>query len=152
MAITTALVGCDSKPAEKAGTGIGAKLAAAPKFVLAWSEYPSWSIFGVASDVGLIDGQAGKMGSIEKKYNVDIELKLVDYDSCITLYGNSQADAVCITNIHSWSCRIAKKCSDYAHLDFQRCGCMRGCWNRFDRCVNRKSNSRIGKERLTILF
>ena len=39
------------------------------------------------------------MGSIEKKYNVDIELKLVTYDSCITLYGNSQADAVCITNI-----------------------------------------------------
>ena len=101
LAITTALVGCDSKPAEKAGagTGTGAKLAAAPKFLLAWSEYPSWSIFGVASDVGLIDGQAGKMGSIEKKYNVDIELKLVDYDSCITLYGNSQADAVCITNI-----------------------------------------------------
>ena len=39
------------------------------------------------------------MGSIEKKYNVDIKLILATYDSCITLYGNSQADAVCITNI-----------------------------------------------------
>ena len=101
LTMAFALVGCESKPVEKAGVGTGttAKPGAAPKFLLAWSEYPSWSIFGVASDVGLIDGEPGKMGSIEKKYSVDIELKLVDYDSCITLYGNSQADAVCITNI-----------------------------------------------------
>ena len=99
MAITTALLGCDTKPVDKLGADSKAKQGPAPKFVLAWSEYPSWSVFGVASDVGLIDGEAVKMGSIEKKYNVDIELKLVDYDSCITLYGNSNADAVCITNI-----------------------------------------------------
>jgi ABC-type nitrate/sulfonate/bicarbonate transport system substrate-binding protein len=99
VTLAAVLVGCETKPSEKAGTGAEAKPTAAPKFLLAWSEYPSWSIFGVASDVGLIDGEPGKMGSIEKKYNVDIELKLVDYDSCITLYGNSQADAVCITNI-----------------------------------------------------
>ena len=68
-------------------------------FTLAWSEYPSWSIFGVADEVGLIDGKEGQMGSIEKKYNVDIKLVLASYDSCITLYGNSQADGVCITNI-----------------------------------------------------
>lgn len=99
--MTWVFAGCDSKPAENAGTGADTKSkpTVAPKFLLAWSEYPSWSIFGVASDVGLIDGESGKMGSIEKKYNVDIELKLVDYDGCITLYGNSQADAVCITNI-----------------------------------------------------
>jgi NitT/TauT family transport system substrate-binding protein len=101
LAVTTVFVGCEPKASEKAGAGADSKSkpGAAPKFLLAWSEYPSWSIFGVASDVGLIDGEPGKMGSIEKKYNVDIELKLVDYDSCITLYGNSQADAVCITNI-----------------------------------------------------
>lgn len=68
-------------------------------FSLAWSEYPSWSIFGVADEVGLINGKEGEMGSIEKKYNVDIKLILASYDSCITLYGNSQADGVCITNI-----------------------------------------------------
>ncbi len=101
LAITTVMVGCEKKPTENSGASLDSKSkpTAAPKFVLAWSEYPSWSIFGVASDVGLIDGEAGKLGSIEKKYNVDIELKLVDYDSCITLYGNSNADAVCITNI-----------------------------------------------------
>lgn len=97
-----ATVGCgDSKPAAKSGTGSGGSTVTAPpaKFTLAWSEYPSWSIFGVADEVGLIDGKAGAMGSIEKKYNIDIELLLASYDQCITLYGNSQADAVCITNI-----------------------------------------------------
>ncbi|MGH7132014.1 MAG: ABC transporter substrate-binding protein [Phycisphaerales bacterium] len=72
---------------------------AAPAFTLAWSEYPSWSTFGVASDLGLIDGEAGKMGPIEKKYNVDIILKLTDYDTCMTMYGSGSADAVCITNM-----------------------------------------------------
>ena len=94
VAVSTVFAGCESKPANNTATPT-----AAPKFMLAWSEYPSWSIFGVASDVGLIDGEPGKMGSIEKKHNVDIVLKLVDYDSCISLYGNSEADAVCITNI-----------------------------------------------------
>jgi ABC-type nitrate/sulfonate/bicarbonate transport system substrate-binding protein len=94
LAVSSVFVGCEGKPASNA-----AKPTDAPKFMLAWSEYPSWSIFGVASDVGLIDGEPGKMGSIEKKHNVDIVLKLVDYDSCISLYGNSEADAVCITNI-----------------------------------------------------
>ena len=101
LAVTALFIGCEAKPGGKPGanSGSNASAAVAPKFSLAWSEYPSWSIFGVASDVGLIDGEAGKMGSIEKKHNVDIVLNLSDYDSCITLYGNSQADAVCITNI-----------------------------------------------------
>lgn len=102
-------IGCtDSKPPAAAGgktgtapTAEGSAGSKAPpaKFTLAWSEYPSWSIFGVADEVGLINGKAGELGSIEKKYNVDIELQLANYDQCITLYGNSQADAVCITNI-----------------------------------------------------
>jgi len=91
--------GCDPKPTTTPNANSNTKSAAAPQFTLAWSEYPSWSIFGVASDVGLIDGEAGKMGSIEKKHNVDIVLTLVSYDQCIALYGNSNADAVCITNI-----------------------------------------------------
>ncbi|KKK86304.1 hypothetical protein LCGC14_2764590 [marine sediment metagenome] len=73
----------------------------APQFTLAWSEYPSWSTFGVASnaDVGLINGKAGEMGEIEKKYNVDLVLKLADYDTCLVMYGSSQVDFVCITNM-----------------------------------------------------
>jgi NitT/TauT family transport system substrate-binding protein len=98
------VLGCDSKPAPEstAGSSAGAVDSSAKtlgKFSLAWSEYPSWSIFDVASTAGLIDGEAGKMGPIEKKHNVDIELKQLDYDQCIALYGTSQADAVCITNI-----------------------------------------------------
>lgn len=74
-------------------------LAASPSFSLAWSEYPSWSVFGVASELKLIDGAQGKQGSIEKKWNVDIVLKEAEYDPCLTMYGASQCDAVCITTL-----------------------------------------------------
>jgi len=68
-------------------------------FTLAWSEYPSWSIFGVADEAGLLNGEAGEQGELEKKWNVDVVLKGVDYDTCITMYGSNTADAVCLTNI-----------------------------------------------------
>ena len=71
----------------------------APSFSLAWSEYPSWSVFGVANEVKLIDGAKGKMGPIEKKWNVDIQLKEAEYDPCLSMYGSGQVDAVCITNM-----------------------------------------------------
>jgi len=70
-----------------------------PTFSLAWSEYPSWSAFGVANEVKLIDGKKGKMGPIEKKWGVDIELKEADYDPCLIMYGAGRCDAVCITNM-----------------------------------------------------
>ena len=70
-----------------------------PQFSLLWSEYPSWSTFGVANDLKLIDGDAGKLGEIEKKYGVDIVLKLAEYDPCLTMYAANQADAVCATNV-----------------------------------------------------
>ena len=79
-----------------AATGYAAD---APSFSLAWSEYPSWSVFGVANEVKLIDGAKGKMGPIEKKWNVDIQLKEAEYDPCLSMYGSGQVDAVCITNM-----------------------------------------------------
>ncbi len=74
-------------------------LAAPPSFSLAWSEYPSWSVFGVANELKLIDGAEGKQGPIEKKWNVDIVLKEAEYDPCLTMYGAAQCDAVCITTL-----------------------------------------------------
>ena len=76
----------------------------APSFSIAWSEYPSWSTFGVAGQTKvngelLIDGAQGRQGSIEKKWNVDIVLKEADYDSCIVMYGAGQCDAACLTNM-----------------------------------------------------
>ncbi|MGD0768551.1 MAG: hypothetical protein ABSB42_10210 [Tepidisphaeraceae bacterium] len=71
----------------------------APVFSLAWSEYPSWSVFGVAHSLGLIDGRPGHMGPLEKKWGVDIELKEADYDTCIQLYLSGQVDAACLTNM-----------------------------------------------------
>lgn len=74
-------------------------LAATPSFTLAWSEYPSWSTFGVAHEYGLINGREGKLGPIEKRWGVDIVLKEADYDSCLVMYGAGQTDAVAITNM-----------------------------------------------------
>jgi len=77
----------------------GTTFAAAPSFSLAWSEYPSWSVFGVAHETKLIDGAQGRQGPIEKKWNVDIVLKEAEYDPCLTMYGAAQCDAVCITTL-----------------------------------------------------
>lgn len=74
-------------------------MAAAPSFSLAWSEYPSWSVFGVAHVYKLIDGREGQQGPLEKKWNVDIVLKEAEYDPCLSMYGSSQCDAVCITDM-----------------------------------------------------
>jgi ABC-type taurine transport system substrate-binding protein len=80
-----------------------------PSFSLAWSEYPSWSAFGVAHNYGIINGQKGKLGSVEKKWNVDIVLIEADYDTCITMYGSGQCDAVCITNMDVLNPSISRK-------------------------------------------
>jgi ABC-type nitrate/sulfonate/bicarbonate transport system substrate-binding protein len=78
-------------------------------FSLAWSEYPSWSTFGVAHELGLLNGKAGEQGEIEKKWNIDIVLKEADYDSCITLYGSGQVDAAALTNMDALPTSLTKK-------------------------------------------
>jgi NitT/TauT family transport system substrate-binding protein len=80
----------------------------APVFSLAWSEYPSWSAFGVAHEYRIIDGRRGKMGPVETKWGVDIELKEADYDTCIVMYGAGQCDAACLTNIDSLAPALAR--------------------------------------------
>lgn len=72
-----------------------------PVFTLAWSEYPSWSAFGVAHEYRIIDGRRGRLGPVEKKWGVDIVLKEADYDTCIVMYGAGQCDAACLTNMDS---------------------------------------------------
>lgn len=94
VAVCLMLVGCSSQP-QDSPTGT------VPSFSLAWSEYPSWSVFGVAAEKGLIDGAQGKLGPVEEKWGVDIVLRLADYDSCITLYGNKVVDAACLTQLDS---------------------------------------------------
>lgn len=92
--------GCTSKPpsGDKATT-ITPIPAGTPKLSLAWSEYPSWSVYGVAAENGLIDGREGFMGPIERKWGVDIVLKEADYDTCINLYASSTVDAACLTTL-----------------------------------------------------
>ncbi|MEO1482446.1 MAG: hypothetical protein AAFU77_10105 [Myxococcota bacterium] len=83
---------------------VGEKEEEAPKgprgpFTLAWSEYPSWSAFDVASSKGYLNGKEGELGTFEEKFNVDIVLKQAEYDACLTMYGANQVDAVAITNM-----------------------------------------------------
>lgn len=99
LVCTTAMavqVGCSSSKPTAPGSGGGDGQGS---FTLAWSEYPSWSVFGVAHENGLIDKDKGKMGSLEEKWGVDVVLKQLDYDACLSSYANSTADAVCITNM-----------------------------------------------------
>lgn len=90
--------GCGEAGSSSGGGASGGK-EAPPSFSLAWSEYPSWSVFGVAEMRGLIDGDKGKLGPVEEKCSVDIVLNETDYDTCINLYANGAVDAVCITNM-----------------------------------------------------
>lgn len=112
VATALGLVGCTGgeKPAEPAEATPSADEgdAAAPAeeakkpagpFTLAWSEYPSWSAFDVASAKGYLNGKEGELGEFEKKFNVDIVLKEAEYDACLTMYGSKQVDAVAITNM-----------------------------------------------------
>jgi len=98
LSATLICLGCSrsTPPTTQGGTASDANV---PVFSLAWSEYPSWSVFGVAHEKGLIDGKEGKLSAIEKKWGVDIVLKQADYDTCLTYYGASETDAVCITNM-----------------------------------------------------
>jgi len=70
-----------------------------PVFSLAWSEYPSWSVFGVAHEMGLLDGAEGKLGEIENKWGVDVVLAEASYDSCLNMFTSKNCDAVCMTNM-----------------------------------------------------
>lgn len=94
MACAVAL-GCGGKD------GGGKQGGDVPSFSLAWSEYPSWSVFGVASEKGLINGKKGELGPVEKEWGVDIVLEQKDYDPCLQLYGSNTVDAVCMTNMDS---------------------------------------------------
>ena len=96
-----------------AGCGKTAQVGSVPKpantptFTLAWSEYPSWSTFGVAQERGLIDARPDYLGTLEQKWGVKIVLKEADYDTCVTLYGSSTVDAACLTTLDA----LAPACS-----------------------------------------
>ena len=95
-AVLLTLNGCSKQESTSSGAA-GAKII--PSFSLAWSEYPSWSVFGVADVTGIINGKKGELGPVEEKWGVDIELKEAEYDPCLAMYGAGQCDAVCITNM-----------------------------------------------------
>ena len=95
--------GCADK-----GNGTAGNSDSIPVFSVAVSEYPSWSTFLVADLKGLIDKDKGKLGSVEKKWGVDIVVKECDYDTCLTLYGAGTVDASCQTNMDSLAPAISR--------------------------------------------
>ncbi len=110
-AIGVSLPGCGGGEAENdgkpAGGGGGGE---AQPFVLAWSEYPSWSIFGVADELGLINGKEGERGEIEEKHGIDIVLKEAGYDSCLNMFSSKNCDAVCMTNMDALIVSPSRDC------------------------------------------
>lgn len=80
-----------------------------PVFRLGVSEYPSWSLFLTAHDLGIIDGRAGRVGPIEKKWGVDIELKDTAYDITMSMYGSGEIDAGCLTDMDSLAPCLSRK-------------------------------------------
>ena len=99
LAALCLLASCGGNSSSSGTSTSSSAAGSAPVFSLAWSEYPSWSVFGVADELGLIDGDAGKLGTIEIEYGVDIELKEAGYDSCLNMFGSGDCDSVCITNM-----------------------------------------------------
>ena len=82
-----AMIGCSPSAKTTNGTATSgdatatsAGSSAGGSFSLAWSEYPSWSVFGVADEIGLINKAEGKKGTMEEKWGVDIVLKQLDYE------------------------------------------------------------------------
>jgi len=82
----------------------------APQFTLAVSESPSWSgTFLTAWDLGLIQGESGKLGPIEEKWNVDLVINKTDYMASMLLFIDGSVDAAGLTNIDSLPLSMSRK-------------------------------------------
>lgn len=79
-----------------------------PSFLLAWSEWPGWSTFYVAHQLGVINGDRGAQGSLEKKYGVDIVLKELEYPPCITGFPTT-LEVACLTNMDSLPAAVSNE-------------------------------------------
>ncbi len=110
LAASITFIGCKKEEAAKPAPGA----APAPSFSIAVSEYPSWSTFLVAcvtKEKGelLVNRRKGVLGSIEKRWNVDLVVKEMEYDPCLGAYGAGECDAVCITNMDVLNPALSRK-------------------------------------------
>jgi len=109
-AMLMGLYGCNPPQTTSPVTGapVTAKDSKLPVFTLAWSEYPSWSTFGVADMEGILKGKEGEVSALEQKWGVDIVLTEATYDACIQYYGAKTVDAACLTNMDCLSPAIGR--------------------------------------------
>lgn len=103
LLVAAVVIGCSRSGRVSSSGNESVPASGQPVFTNAWSEYPSWSVLGVADLQKVIDGREGWLGPIEQKWDVDIVLKEADYDTCITLYGNNTVDSACLTILDSIS-------------------------------------------------
>lgn len=102
-------IGCNAATEDNADV-VGAALEGELQEVtIAISEYPSWSTFLVMHQEGLVNKEAGKLGTVEKKWGVDIVVKVADYVDCFALYSQGNAQAVCITNMDALPIALTRK-------------------------------------------
>lgn len=80
-----------------------------PTFRLSWSEYPAWSLFGVAHEIGLIDGRRGQMGPLEAEWSVDLELERALYGASVAGFATAGVDAACLTNVDALRVSLSRK-------------------------------------------
>ena len=95
------LVGCQQNAPSVTPVSKSNPTAKVPVFTHSYSEYPSWSVFGVADTRGIIDGREGHQSELEKKWNVDVVFKLADYDTCLTQFGSNTVSSSCLTALDS---------------------------------------------------
>lgn len=114
------IAGCQGTKDEGDTSGVpGAGPDGATKEVtVAVSEYPSWSTFLVMHERGLINKERGKLGTVEKKWGVDVVVKVADYPDCFTLYSQGNAQAVCITNMDILPLALTRKSTAVAPTSF----------------------------------
>lgn len=70
---------------------------AVPAFVVSYNIYPSSCTLPVAVDLGLLSDDPAKMGTMEKKWDVKVNLKRGSYDNLLAMLGNKAADATIVT-------------------------------------------------------
>lgn len=93
ICVSVMFAGCDRTEQQSVPTATSTKV---PTFTLGWNEYPSSAMYAVAHDEGLINAEAGKVGSLEEKWGVDIVLTLKDYETLLQLYGTNNVDAIIV--------------------------------------------------------
>ncbi|MBI2473140.1 hypothetical protein HYV70_01125 [Candidatus Uhrbacteria bacterium] len=83
--------------------------ASTPSFTIAWSPYTSWSALVSAEAFGYLDNRQGYQGEFERRNNVDIVFRRMDYLQSFGVYGAGTVDGLLITNTDAFAVADSRK-------------------------------------------